>query len=701
LIQQSAVHYTHEFPHSLFHDLDARATNRLYSLVLSVAFRLFGDYSAVRVDHVLSVFLFVSAAVPIYLMARVVLRARWPAVVVALLSIGVPWLTLTSTLYTENLSYPLFWWMMYATCSSVWNPSIGRDALALTSIALLVCTRVQFAAVFPGYVVALVTVGVLRLKGERGVFRRIGRALLQTARTSPLTACLLTVAIAGFIYERTSSHWQVEVEKLLGTYSNVVIRNGISSNMVEGLLVELIALALGVGLLPAIVSLVWYSKRMARPQLDRASTFLCASGVIMLFFLVLTVFSQGGYLGSTTEERYFFYVIPVFWMGTFAALREGDVRPGELLACSVGLAALYGTIPLVFPLTQEMAFLGPAESVVPHILGQRLSQFGLTGLTIQDALALLVVIAGALAAYLWGRRAAVRTWSIVGAAAFVQLLVTGYAFAVITGHVSGIVGRTGGSGASLGWVDTHARSGNVVWLDNLSSSAPLTSDASAAESQERTTLFWNSKVTSWTTLPVLGLPPTDFPLSALPGRSLEVNSRSGALMPQNVAATMNETVGGVGSPFLQLAGNAMARSPDGVLELTELEKPVRATWIATGLQSDGAIAAGPPVGFVAYDQGRSRTRALSISIFIAPIATPGTRTTVRLRVGSVTRSLRFNGATHVRRIEITACLTPGQRTVRGSLFAARPVLSQGRAIAGSLVSVAVVGHAGRPSRCLR
>jgi hypothetical protein len=362
---------------------------------------------------------------------------------------------------------------------------------------------------------------------------------------------------------------------------------------------------------------------------------------------------------------------------------------------------LYGAIPLVFSLNQEMAFLGPAESIVPHILGQRLSQFGLTGLTMQDALALLAAIAGALTAYLWGRRAAVRTWSIVGAAAFVQLLVTGYAFAVITGHVSGIVGRTGGSVASLGWVDTHARSGSVVWLDNLSSAAPLTSDASAAESQERTTLFWNSKLDSWTALPALGLPMTNFPLSALPGRTLEVNSRSGVLMPQSIAATMNEIVGGDGSPFVQLAGNAVARSPDGVLELTELEKPVRATWIATGLQSDGAIAAGPAVRFVAYDQRRSRARALSISLFIAPIATPDTKTAVRLRVGSATRSLRLNGATHVRRIEIAACLAPGQSAVRGSLFAARPVLSQGRVIAASLVGVAVASLPDRPASCLR
>ena len=112
LIQQSAVHYTSDLPNSLFHDPDARATNRLYPLILSVAFRLFSGPSAVRFDHVLSVALFVSAVVPIFLFARNMLDSIWSAVAVALLSIAVPWLTLTSALFTENLSYPLFWWMM-------------------------------------------------------------------------------------------------------------------------------------------------------------------------------------------------------------------------------------------------------------------------------------------------------------------------------------------------------------------------------------------------------------------------------------------------------------------------------------------------------------------------------------------------------------------------------------------------------------
>lgn len=692
LIEQSAVHYTHDFPHSLFHDLDARATNRLYSLVLSVAFRLFDGYAAVRVDHVLSAFLFVSAAFPIYLVARAVLRSRWAAVGVALLSVGVPWLTLTSALYTENLSYPLFWWMVLAVCGAVWRPSIARDALALLSILLLICTRVQFAAVFPGYVCALAVAGIMRMPGDRGLPRRLAQATSRALRASPLTAVALTAIVAGFVYERTSSHWQVEVEKLLGSYSNVVIRNGFSSNVVEGMLVELIALALGIGLLPAIISLAWYAKRMARPRMDRTWIFLCTSGIVLLFFLALTVFSQGGYLGSGTEERYFFYVIPVFWLGTFAAFGEGAVRPGEILACAAGLAALYGAIPLISPLTQETAFLAPAESVVPHILVQRLNQFGLTGLTVQDTLALMALVAGVFAACVWRRRAIVRMWVIVVVAVAVQLLITAYSFAVITGHVTGIVGRTaGGAIAPLGWVDTHARSGNVDWLDNFM--------LAVSESEQRTTLFWNSRITGWATLPALGLPPAESPLAALPGVYLQASPSTGILEPLAVADTLKEVVGAANSPFLQLAGSVLARSPDTALTLTQLAKPVQATWLATGLQADGAIVAGAPVHLAANAQVRAGARAMRIEFSLAPVPALHAGTSVTIRFGNTSRLIRLIGGSSVRHIAVTACFAPGEHALRGLIVPTHPLSLRGRPIAAFLESVRVAALANGGLHC--
>jgi hypothetical protein len=697
LIQQSAVHYTSDLPNSLFHDLDARATNRLYPLILSIAFRLFSGASAVRFDHVLSVVLFVSAIVPVFLFARTMLDSVWSAVAVALLSVAVPWLTLTSALFTENLSYPLFWWMMLATCRAVWQPAPLRDLVALLSIALLVGTRVQFAAVYIGYLVALLAIAIWRADASAGIVQRFTRSAVKVARGYPLTFAILAVAVAAVVYEKASGQWQTHVEHLLGTYSNVIIRNGLPSNMGEGLLVELIALALGVGLLPAIVSLAWFAKRVASPRPDRRWVYLLVSGVVLLVFLLVTVYSQGGYIGEVTEERYFFYVIPVFWLGTFAALEDRSVRRGELLGCALGLAALYASIPFVSPLTEETAFLAPVESVVTHVLVKRLPEAGLTGLTVQDAIAVVALLAGIITAVLWRRRPRTRLWWTVGAAAALQLLIAGYAYAVIVGKIEGIPGRTGGNFSQLGWLDRGAGSSNVTWLENV----PTTTSPSVVESvaEERTTLFWNSRLRSWAGLTALRLPPVQWPLSALPGLALAVNQSDGMLGPAAAAADLDEIVGETGSPFLQLEGTSLARSPDRVLTLTKPLQPVRARWLATGLQPNGSVASGAPVRAFVFAARSSTARALKVTLTVSPASPTLGPTALSLRFGSARERLTLKAGVTPTRVTLPACFAPGRMVVSGSLRAIRSVVVSEHAVAGVIDAVEIAPAAAPPKPC--
>lgn len=667
LLEQSAVHYTSGLPHTLFHDLDARATNRLYPLVLSIALRAFAGAQALRLDHVLSVLLFLSAAVPIFMFARVVLRSSWLAVAAALLSVAVPWLTLTSALFTENLSYPLFWWAMLATAAALWRPAAGRDALALAAIALLVATRVQFAAVFAGYLLALL-LRSLQLAGSRGSAAARARSALATAaRGYPLALLTLLAAVAVVVYENASGKWQHNVEALLGSYSNVVIRNGLPGNMGEGVLVELIALALGVGLLPAIVSLAWFLRRVARPSLERRWVYVAGSGVVMAVFVVLTVYSQGGYLGSMTEERYFFYVIPAFWLGAFAALEDRDVRAVELVLVGVALALVYASIPFLASLSQESAFLDPVESIVPHVLSRRFADVGLTGLSMQDALAALALIAAAFVAWLWRAGRVPRLGWIVGLAAGAQLLLTGYAFAVVDGRIDSIPGRTGGSVAALGWVDAHVGGGEAAWLENLPSGAPLALPDSPVGDQQRATLFWNSSLRSWLRVPELGLPPVEVPMAALAGAEVAVGATGGALVPAAAVASLRYAVGATDSPFLQLQGQSLARSPDGVLTLTRLQGPARAAWVARGLSAQGALPAGGRVRIAAFADGRaSGPVALSAVLAFLPPPPPAVagvrvqpRTLISARLGgAVARAWIAAGGTPVR-LSLSTCAAPG------------------------------------------
>ena len=691
LIQQSAVHYTSNLPHSLLHDLDARATDRLYSLVLSVAFRFGDGVAAIQFDHVLSVLLFVSAGVPVYLLSRRLLRSPWSAVAVALLSVTLPWLALTTALFTENLSYPLFWWTMLAICHAVARPSPRHDAFTLFGIGLLVVTRIQFAAVFVGYVGALAFVGLVRVRAMHG--RRPADLLRAAARRYPFSLAITAIGLVAAVYLRTSS-WGT-VERFLGSYVNVVSQHGLPPNMGVGLLVEVIALALGVGILPAIVSVTWYVKRLSRPQLDESYLQLAAVGVVLVVFLVLTVYSQFGYLGPATEERYFFYVVPVFWLGTFAALREGGVRPGDLVLCALALACVYASITFLSPLTEETAFLAPAESVGQHVIAAWSADLGI-GMTVQDVLAVFSLFAGVFLALLW-RRPAWRLAGTLGVAAAVQLLMTGYAYAVITGNVPGIPGRTGGNLAALGWVDAHARSTRVAWLDNLSTGTT----PGATDAQTRIALFWNKRLTSWIAIPELGLPIPIWPMAALPGSNLaSVDPHSGILVPQNAVQLAPEVVQNVDSPFLQLAGPELARSPDGQLQLTALEQPIRATWLALGLNPDASVPMQKPVRIYIFASDPTAATSVHLTLgFASPPATPAAHSsTVQVQLGRVRQQVTLPvGSTAPRVLTLTVCLPPGQ-PASGTLSARPSTAGPAPAIGGwlerAVVSESSVGSCG-------
>lgn len=697
VIEQSAVHYTSGLPGSLIHDADARATSRLYPLVLSVAFHFMNGAQAIRADHVLSVLLFVSAAAPIYLLARVLLRSRWAAAAAALLSVAVPWLTLTSALFEENLAYPLFWWAMLACCHAIWRPSLRADALALASIGVLTATRVEFAAVFIGYLLAAVAVCVWRADRAAGVRGRLMGAVRRGVRGHGLTLAIALAAFAVLAYFRLSPYWHYHVQRLFGSYANVIVRQALPANMAEALLVELIALALGVGLLPAIVSIPWYLRRLTRLRLERTDVYLLGAGVIALVLVLATVYAQNGYLGALTEERYFFYVAPLFWLGALAAIESRGVRAGDVLACGAALAALYGVIQFLAPLNSQTAFLAPVESVVSYVLGWRPSQPETSGLTVPDQLALAAALAAIATAVVWRRWPRARLPWVVGAASAVQLLIAGYAFAVVDGRVPGIGGRTGGSLAALGWVDSHARGGNIAWLDNGPQEPAPGGGPPLSVERMRTTLFWNSHLRSWAALPQLGLGPPEWPMATLRHtEALAVAPATGLLSPPSAAAGLREVVGASSSPFLQLQGTVRARSPDGALSLTAPSRPLRASWLALGLQAEGYVPAGAPIRLLAFAPPAAGRTAETVTFTLAPPPMPAAATGVTpararlvVRLGGQARTASFAPGSPPRRVTLLACFAPGQTVANGTLRVVRAVPDGSTELGGRVTAVAI------------
>src|SRR5581483_9064867 len=131
--------------------------DQLYSVLVAPAFR----HGPVAYDlvtaHRLGAVVMASAAVPTFLLARRVTASDALSAAVAVVSVCVPWMIISSFLLTEIAAYPAFAWAMLAFQRSLSAPSAARDLLALAAIALAFFARTQFtllAILLPLIVVA-------------------------------------------------------------------------------------------------------------------------------------------------------------------------------------------------------------------------------------------------------------------------------------------------------------------------------------------------------------------------------------------------------------------------------------------------------------------------------------------------------------------------------------------------------------------
>ena len=106
------VGYTHlamGIAHSVspitFRDGGAQRLNQLYPLLIAPIWGLFGNVTAFRIAHVWNVLLMATAAIPTYLLARELVRARWAAYLAAALVALTPWVTLSLAELTEVAAF--------------------------------------------------------------------------------------------------------------------------------------------------------------------------------------------------------------------------------------------------------------------------------------------------------------------------------------------------------------------------------------------------------------------------------------------------------------------------------------------------------------------------------------------------------------------------------------------------------------------
>src|SRR5262245_38249767 len=293
-------------PLPTFRGAHVSAYAQLYPALLAPLYGTLSATDAFRAAHVLNGIVFASAVVPAYLLAReAALSRRW-ALVVALLSLTVPWNVQTAFLMTESAAYPAFLWAVVAIVRGVAVPSTRRDLISIGGVGLAVLARTQFLSL------AVVLVATALIRDPR------------RHRTLVLASALaLVVALIGG-------------SRVLGSYSVTADRWPLPWKAIEQAGAHLDVIGVGVALVPLLLGGAWLVANVRSRD-----PFALVALVTILVLVLETSSYDASFPGGLVpiRERYVFYLAPLLLVATARALVEG--RPsGAALAAATAFVAV-------------------------------------------------------------------------------------------------------------------------------------------------------------------------------------------------------------------------------------------------------------------------------------------------------------------------------------------------------------------------
>ena len=289
-------------------DPTSRGIARLYSLVITPLFVLFDGDVAVRLARGLNCLFFAASALPVFLLARRVVRSQWLCVGAALLAVSVPWLTLGTILFSESLAYLLFAFAVWAMARCAETPSWRWDLLVVALLVALVFCRVQFVVLLPAWFAFVCW------------YEQRGGTLRDAWRRYPFTFGGIALAVVGVLGVLVLGSLTNRLDALGGPYAALRDRDDFNGNFGLALLYEVGMLSLGVGVVPAVLAALW-SRAALRHRAGEEAFRLAVLGVVLVGALfAATLWAQGGWLDLRSEERYFIYAVPLLWVGAAAAL---------------------------------------------------------------------------------------------------------------------------------------------------------------------------------------------------------------------------------------------------------------------------------------------------------------------------------------------------------------------------------------------
>jgi hypothetical protein len=311
--------------------------NQLYPLLLAPLFvgRLVPD--ALHDAHILNAFVMTSACIPAFLLARAVTGSRRLAYLLAILSVSVPWIALSSFLMTEVVAFPAFLWTVLALQHAAVSPRPRTDLFLLISVGVAVLARTQFAVFLVVVPIALLLERVAATGWRRA--RIALRELLSLHRV--LVVAYGALALAAVALLATG-----RLSRVFGTYSVTAEGNLVPEDTPRSLLEHLAPIGLGLGIAPFIVGVAWLLVNVvaARSAEQRAFAILATVTIAAFLFEVTSYDLRFG--AGRLHDRYLFYVVPLILVAFGAMLRNGRWSRAAVYLSGGILAMAFAFMPV-------------------------------------------------------------------------------------------------------------------------------------------------------------------------------------------------------------------------------------------------------------------------------------------------------------------------------------------------------------------
>ena len=308
------------------HGVSIRNLEQLYPLLIAAVFRhglVPGDLISA---HLINAWVMSSACIPAFLLARRVTARRWPAYVVGLLTVAMPWLIYAPFLLTEVAAYPALVWALLGLHCAIVKPSSRNDLLAVLGIGLAFFARTEFvllAAVLPIALVAY-ELGSTR---EATTAERLRKVV---DRHRLLAGLYVFGAVAVIVVAATGSGL-----RSFSVYGQVIHGSLFWPGEVGFFAGHAADLSLGLGILPFVVGTAWMLANVVRSSTEEGRAFACV-GTTVIVLIVLEATTYDHAIGEPALDRFLFYLVPVVILGFLCALTD-QRRPRWSLLAPVGV----------------------------------------------------------------------------------------------------------------------------------------------------------------------------------------------------------------------------------------------------------------------------------------------------------------------------------------------------------------------------